>query len=691
MPLFALTILLSAFLLFLVQPIIAKQILPWFGGSTAVWTTCMLFFQMLLLAGYSYAHLMTRQTPRVQARVHIALLAASLLALPIIPGDALKPDGAQDAALRILVVLALTVGLPYFLLSATGPLLQKWIAHRFPEKTVYRLFALSNFGSLLGLLAFPFVIEPFATSRAQSLAWSGAYALFALACGVTAWKAGRRAESAVASAAADSAAAGIVEIPAPRATDYGMWLALAALGSVILLAATSHMTQNIASAPFLWVLPLALYLISFIIAFEGRGGRGWYERNLWAWPALAITVAMAWGLSANRGVLDIRLAIPLYSAGVLLACVFCHGELARCKPAPRYLTEFYLTLSAGGAAGGLFVALVAPRVFPAYYELPLALIALAALAVWLWRDAKWLAAPALAATVATSYYGFAYRDVIAADVIAMHRNFYGVTRVKLQGTGELQVRRLLHGVILHGEQYTQGPNRFEPGTYYSRTSGVGRAIAVKQERAGMRLGVVGLGTGTLAAYGRAGDVVRFYELDPDVLQLALREFDYLRAAPAALECEIGDARLSMERELRAGRAQGFDVLAIDAFSSDSIPVHLLTREAFEVYARQIAPDGIIAVHISNRFLDLKPVLANIAAAAGLVARLVADDPGIETGASKTDWVLLAKTPSVFQHSYFAEAAPLAPRPDLSLWTDQFNNLFDALKGKSFSDWRAMFD
>jgi hypothetical protein len=477
----------------------------------------------------------------------------------------------------------------------------------------------------------------------------------------------------------------------PRAGDYVQWLLLSALGSVILLATTSHMTQNVASVPFLWVLPLTLYLASFVIAFEGRGGRGWYDRRIWLAPTLAIVVAMAWGLSANRGVLDLRIAIPLYCAGVLLVCVFCHGELARRKPAPCYLTSFYLMLSLGGAAGGLFVGLIAPRVFSAYYELPLALAALAALAVWLLRPNKLWIASALVAAIATGIYGLNYRQMLRNDTLAMHRNFYGAVRVKLQGSGEQQVRRLMHGVILHGEEFTQGPYRFEPGTYYGRSSGIGRAIAAKQVRDGMRLGVVGLGTGTLAAYGRSGDVLRFYELDPDVLTMARTDFHYLAASPAAIECEIGDARLSMERELEANRPQRFDVLALDAFSSDSIPVHLITREAFEIYKRQVAPDGIIAVHISNRFLDLKPVLANIGTATGLAARLVSDDPDKSTGLSRTDWVLLAKDRSVFDREPLRGANPLEPQPRMALWTDQFNNLLDALKRRPAGGWGALFD
>ncbi len=695
MPLFAFTILLSAFLLFLVQPIVAKQILPWFGGTSAVWTTCLVFFQVVLLAGYTYSHLLTRRlSARSQSLVHIALLAASLAFLPIIPRESLKPAGEEDAALRIIVLLAATVGLPYFLLSTTGPLLQKWVAHRFAEKTVYRLFALSNFGSLIGLLAFPFAIEPFASSAVQSYAWSAAYALFVLVCGATAWRARTRAGAAAAlDATAGDPGAARADDHAPRAGDYALWLALSALGSVMLLAATSHMTQNIASVPFLWVLPLTLYLASFVVAFEGRGGRGWYDRRWWMFPTLVVVVAMAWGLSAARGVLDIYVAIPLYCIGVFLACVFCHGELAQRKPAPRYLTQFYLMISLGGALGGLFVGLVAPRIFPAYYELPLALAALAALALWFSWGLKALIGPALIASIATCYYGLAYREFLRNDVLVMQRNFYGMQRVKLQGSGDLEVRRLLHGVILHGEQFVRGPHKFEPGTYYARSSGVGLAIESKQELGPVRLGVVGLGVGTLSAYGRSGDVVRFYELDPDVLELAKTRFWYLRESPARIEFALGDARLSMERELREQRPQRFDVLAIDAFSSDSIPVHLITKEAIEIYAREIAPDGIIAVHVSNRFLDLKPVLANIGVATGLSVRLVADAPSDESGASSTDWVLMAKDPRVFDSDLLADRVQtIAPQPRFSLWTDQFNNLLDVLKTRPLADLRsALFD
>jgi len=368
---------------------------------------------------------------------------------------------------------------------------------------------------------------------------------------------------------------------------------------------------------------------------------------------------------------------------------FCNGELALHKPAPRYLTQFYLTISLGGALGGLFVGLVAPRLFPTTFELPLALMALAAMGLVVVWNNKFLIGPALVASLATAWYGSDYLTFLRDDVIYMHRNFYGTLRVREQGTGDLQVRRLLHGVILHGEQSTTAPDRLEPGTYYARTSGVGRAIEARQAAGPMRIGVVGLGVGTLSAYGRAGDTIRFYELDPDVLALAKNYFSYLPSSPSDLEFVIGDARLSLERELARGAKQGYDVLAIDAFSSDSIPVHLITREAIDLYMQHVAPDGLLAIHISNRFLDLKPVLANIAQSLRLEARLVSDSPTGSGSASMTDWVLIARTDAPFAHELLEVATPVEPNPSFSLWTDQFNNLLDVLKSSPLEEFRRL--
>jgi hypothetical protein len=691
--LFATTILLSACLLFLVQPMLAKQILPWFGGGSAVWTSCVVFFQVLLLLGYAYAHASSRWlAPRTQAWVHAALLALSLAWLPVVPSVAHVPDGgADDAAWAIALVLAAAVGLPYLMLSTTGPLLQKWATRRLPDAAVYRLFAVSNAGSLAGLLAYPFVIEPLAGAGAQARGWSLAYALFASCCAASAfWSlrapapaAVRLAEDAV---PGDGAAAPPANVPGWL--DYAHWLVLSAVGSVLLLGATSHITQNIAAVPFLWVLPLALYLVSFVLAFEGRGGRGWYDRR-WGVPLAGLfAVAMAAGLTAERGVLDVGLAIPLYALGVAAGCLFCHGELALRKPPGSHLTQFYLTLASGGAAGGLAVALLAPRWLDAYYELPLALLALgllalpAAVALRRTHGMGWSTVAGIAALLTVGgcgYYGWEYAQFLRRDVVLMQRNFYGMLRVRETGEGDERMRRLLHGVILHGEQPLQGERRLEPGSYYAPSSGVGRALGLLQgDKPALRVGVVGLGVGTLAAYARAGDLLRFYELDPDVLALAEQRFDYLRSARGRIEHVVGDGRLSLERELRAGAPQRFDLLAVDAFSSDSIPVHLLTLEAVALYRRHLAEGGIVAVHISNRFLDLEPVLANIAAELGLTAMLLADSPPAASGASRSDWVLLAERAE--RLAPLAEHGELlAPRPERTLWTDRHSSLLEVLR------------
>jgi hypothetical protein len=687
MPLFAATIALSALLLFLVQPIIAKQILPWFGGSAGVWSVCMVFFQSTLLAGYAYAHLLTRKlTPRRQFHVHVTLLVASLAVLPIIPNAALKPVGGHDAALAILLVLLATIGLPYFLLSSTGPLLQAWIAHRFAARTVYRMFALSNLGSLLGLVAFPFFVEPLLSSRGQALAWSSVYLVFVAGCAWSAWQCRHGAPAratADASPAPDTAENALAGTPA-------IWLGLSALGVVLLLATTNQLQQNVASAPFLWVLPLALYLFSFVVVFEGRGGRGWYSPR-WGVPAaLGAALLMAGGLTLSNGVLDVSLAVPLYCLGLLAACIFCHGELAARKPPSAELTRFYLMISIGGALGGIFVGLIAPRIFASLYELPLALVfvAVAAFAAALRRPGLgrgWSLGLTAAATLAAG--GIAWEDwnyvsFLDHDLIVMQRNFYGTLRVREIDDAGVRVRRLLHGVILHGEQATSGPERDLPGSYYTRTSGVGLAIARAQaHKPAVRIGVIGLGVGTLAAYGRAGDSVRFYELDRDVVALANSRFTYLQSTPARVEVALGDARLSLESEAQAGAPQGFDVLAVDAFSSDSIPVHLLTREAILLYVHHLADGGIVAVHISNRFLDLQPVLANIAATTGLHATLIDDEIEDEASkASSSEWVLVAADASTLADGPIGKRGEaLRDQADVGVWTDGYNNLLRVMK------------
>ena len=689
MILYAATILVSSFLLFLVQPIIAKQILPWFGGSAAVWTTCLVFFQLALLAGYTYSDFSGKLRGRVQSNLHIVLLVASLVSLPIVAGVGWKPVGDEDPLWRILGLLTATIGLPYFMLSTTGPLVQSWFAREHTDpviaKRVYRFFALSNFGSLVGLLAYPFAIEPWVSTKVQAWGWSAGYALFALLCAASALRARRNETSVVATdhPAADTAqAAAPADDTPPGIGDYALWLSLAALASVLLLSISNHITQNVASIPFLWVLPLTLYLLTFVLCFEGRGGRGWYIRSIWLGPTLAVLGLMAWGLTAERGVLHIDSAVPLYCGGLFLACMFCHGELAHAKPAARYLTRFYLMLSLGGAVGGMFVGLAAPKLFDIYWELPLGLTACALLALVVTRKlfARPLTAFApLAAMVSVGvcgYYAHAFDTFMREDTILAKRNFYGALRVKQTAPDSEPgaQRRLMHGVIMHGEQYVARDSRDIITSYYGDSSGVGMAIE-RIHPVEQRVGVIGLGAGTLAGYAQKGDTFRLYEINPQVIDVAMHYFYYLTESPGKIETALGDARLVLERE----PAQRFDVLAVDAFSSDAIPVHLITREALQVYLKHIKPDGAVAFHVTNRYLQLAPVVKLLADEVGMEAVLITDDPD-DPHLSRTDWVIVTRNRDFINDpDVAAKRAKIEPIKGLTPWTDDFNNLYRILK------------
>jgi len=683
MLLFAATVFTSAFLLFLVQPIIAKQILPWFGGNASVWTVCMVFFQLVLLGGYAYADAVTRKlAPRAQAILHTVLLAASLAFLPILAAESWKPGHDTEPTGRILLLLVMTIGLPYFLLSTTGPLVQAWFARSFPSATVYRLFALSNLASLVALIAYPPLIEPVTTLQAQSYTWSAVYVAFAAMCAASAWAAAKKGVSLEPETVVNEASA-----PAPRAGDYALWLGLSALGSLLLLAVTSHITQNVASVPFVWILPLVLYLLSFILVFDvgsGRGKSGWYAR-IWALPLLfALLSAMAYYLSQNLGVMRIHYTIGLYCAGLFVACMFCHGELAAMRPAPKYLTRFYLMISIGGAAGGLFVGLVAPRIFSIFLELPLALIACAALAAWLtWKtaraagDRKLYAAPALAlaVTAGTAWHAWEYLDYIRTDALVMTRNFYGTLRVKEydRGEGPNSSRALVHGVINHGWQYTDPELRKEPISYFGPGSGIARALDFYEGRP-RRVGIIGLGVGSFTAWGRPGDYFRVYELDPDVVKLARERFWYLSDARAKIDVVTGDGRLSMERDT----PQKFDLISVDAFSSGSIPIHLLTREALRAYKRHLAPGGVIVYNVTNRFVNLAPQLKLVAEAEDMKIVLVEDSPD-DSKYSGTSYVLVTQNEQLLADKRFANPGAIEPIKGLETWTDSYNNLFKVVR------------
>ena len=662
---YAATIFLSSFLLFLVQPLIARLILPWFGGSAAVWTTCMLFFQVVLLAGYAYAHWVSSR--RLYRVMHSALLLAAVLTLPIAPAESWKPLGTEEPVSHILLLLAVAVGLPYFLLASTSPLLQAWYARARPHGDPYRLFAVSNLASLAALIGYPFAVEPVLTASQQVSIWSWLFAAFALLCAVVAW---------LTPAAAEKAET--VQEAEEKRQPVWLWLALAATGSALLLAVTNHLTQNVASVPLLWLAPLTLYLLTFIIAFEGRG---WYRPALLWIVFLGWLAAMGWLLVDAEHRFDLPVQLAVYLPGLFLACLFCHGELYRLRPPPRQLTFFYLMVSAGGALGGLLVAVVAPLVFDGYYELGVGLVAVAVLAALrfraLGRVPRYASLALLLGVVAcAAYEAFHHYE----DVRVATRSFYGVLRVKEFGEpgAQTHLRRLVHGAIMHGEQYMHDDLRRNTTTYYQPTSGIGAAILSRQDRP-IRVGVVGLGTGTLAAYGRPGDVFRFYDIDPGVVRIARSEFTYLGDSRASIEISLGDARLALERE----PPQQFDVLAVDAFSSDAIPVHLITREALGAYLRHVRPDGIVAFHLSNRFLDLVPVAARLAKEHGLHAYLVRDDPDDEdeTGRSKTDWVLIARDEAVLKRPVLVEAGaePAEDQPEWRTWTDDYSNLIQILK------------
>ena len=663
------TIFLSSFLLFLVQPLIARLILPWFGGSAAVWTTCMLFFQALLLAGYAYAHWLTRlSNKRAEALIHSVLLLAAVATLPIAPSEAWKPLGTEEPITRILLLLGASVGLPYLLLASTSPLLQAWFSRARPGENPYRLFAVSNLASLLALIGYPFLVEPFLGGVQQVHVWSWLFAAFALACAAMAWMTPRQAVE-----AAPSEQGGSTQTP------YALWLALSATGSVLLLAVTNHLTQNVAAVPLLWLVPLTLYLLTFIIAFEGRG---WYQLE-WLWAILlALVGTMGWLLVETEYDFDLVVQLAVFLPGMFIGCLFCHGELYKLRPAPARLTSFYLAVSLGGALGGLLVAVVAPLVFNGYYELGVALVVLATLAAL--RLATVGRIPAfvslallLGIAASAAYDGFRYhRDVRVAT-----RSFYGVLRVKEYGRAgeESHMRRLVHGAIMHGEQYMDDKYRRQLTTYYHEDSGIGAAIRSLPEGRPAKVGVIGLGAGTIAAYGRKGDTYRFYDIDARVMQIARTQFTYLNDSAATIELALGDARLTLERE----PPQNFDVLAVDAFSSDAIPVHLITREALGTYLRHMKPDGIVAFHVSNRFLDLIPVVARLAKEQGAHAVLVRDDPDEEEDhrRSRSDWVLVSRDPAALQREAMVEreATEAEDRPEWRTWTDDYSNLIQILK------------
>jgi hypothetical protein len=763
---YRLTIFLGAFLLFAVQLLLAKYFLPWFGGAPAVWTTCMFFFQMLLLAGYAYAHgLANWFSPRLQSALHFSLLFASLVLLvclafawpsPLTPDGGWKPQGAEQTTWSLIVLLAVSVGLPYFVLSTTAPLLQAWFARTQPRETPYRLYAVSNLGSFLALLSYPFLVEPWLTLKMQARLWSLGFLGYAIGCGYCALQAGRNKTwegmSSLPDGNGEAGRGGFAEQNKPGLGSYTLWLSLTACGSIMFLASTNQICQDIAAVPLLWILPLSLYLLSFVICFEKPD---WYSRGAFH---LAFGLALYAACYVLKGGASgsIVIQVAAYSLSLFTACMVCHGELYRSKPGPCFLTSFYLIVALGGALGGIFVALIAPHLFKSFWEYQLGLWGSALLMfIILMRDkGSWLycsrfgmaslaigaaflpactalasphktglsdLTPFVAALVAAillarkSQTGF---DAIRARAVPLYcgtallvlgavcffiarsqaqgsilvvRNFYGVLTVREQNADRPDWRayELIHGRVTHGFQFCSQAKRGLPTGYYGTTSGVGvallhlhEAVAGSAGDRSLRIGIVGLGVGTLAAYAKAGDFVRFYEINPEVVRIARDTgyFTYVRNCPAKLDVIEGDARLSMEDELRRKEPQQFDLLAVDAFTGDAIPVHLLTQEAFRVYLNEIRkPNGVLAIHISNHYVDLNPVLMGIAEHFGLKYILI-HTSGDGNVVNESFWGLLSQNGKFLDSlsSSKQSNSKEAHRPAVRLWTDDYSNLLQVL-------------
>jgi spermidine synthase len=676
----------GAFLLFGIQPIAAKRLLPWFGGSAAVWITCLVFFQIVLLAGYLYAHaLSSRLSARAQAVVHVGALLVSLPALLLLLWTGPPRSVDANPTLDVLRLLAATVGLPYVLLASTSPLLQAWLARRPGAALPYRLYALSNLGSLVGLLGYPVLIEPFVPWRHQALGWAAAYAGFVGFSTLAALRAAGGAEGRPAGEPASPGDAAEPPPPAPSRAERAFWVLLAGAASLLLLAVTARLTRDIVPAPLLWVVPLSAYLLTFVLCFE-------WPRLYWRpiWLGFLLPVALVGVAYLGRGGfsgLSLRWRAAMFIGGFFLCCMMCHGEIARRRPGASWLTAFYLLVALGGALGGLVAGVVAPVSSVHLVEFPAGLIlvglcwVLASLqGVWprLGRRTQLVATALL--PLSLGVYAMYVVDSMRASTrgYLLARSFYGQLGVRDDGVPgtETASRTLVHGGTIHGTQWQDASRRGQLTTYYCETSGVGLALARLPTERPRRVGVIGLGTGTLAAYGRPGDEYRVYEIDPLVLRVAESEFTFLHDSRAEIVVVLGDARRTLEAE----PPQLFDLLAVDAFSGDAIPAHLLTLEALELFLRHLAPDGILAIHVSNHYVDLQPVLAAAATELDRPALNVIAEGDSARICYPTQWILILppngrlRYATLWLHGADAEAPS-----EFRTWTDDRWSLYPVLR------------
>jgi spermidine synthase len=716
--LFVVAILASSFLIFLVQPMVGKRILPWFGGTPSVWTLCLAFYQTTLFLGYAYAHFLIRfASPIAQLGIHTAVVAAAWLALPVLPSDVWKPADVANPSVDIVAMLSANVALPFIALASTGPLVQAWFARSYPLRSPYPLYAVSNIGSFAALLAYPFFMERVLPLSTTGILWSYAFAattLSVLACAYFARLAD--AESKPTVATQPTSASDPVEL-----SQIVLWVLLAGCAVVLLMGVTNSVCLDVASVPFLWILPLATYLLTFILCFAS-------DRNYKTMPyAILTTVAFfltlgdtmvlnaTWYMmdKAAHGsfsifLLSVYIQIPAYCALLFGGCMIMHGELYRLRPPPESLTTFYLCVSGGGALGGLFVGLLAPVLFNDYLEtrvgvgLALALgLATNALktreanpgAPWGWQW-KWAAPLAFALGI----FALVPPAKNRANILTIERSFFGVLRVlELSGNVSHQ-RQLISGSTLHGVQFFGEKKRPVPSSYYGRATGIAAMLGGRAQGRPSRVGLIGLGVGTLSAYGRPGDLFRYYEIDPAVVHIARDTgyFTYLETSPADIEIVVGDARLEIAREQNQSGSQNFDFLILDAFSSDAIPVHLLTIEAFRLYLKALGPDGVLAAHVSNRHFELLPLVARVGLDVGLTSLVVETASSPQNQSQPSDWILLSQNPQRLKQLERAvrfRTKRLGLRPNhalirrplmenltrVPLWSDDYSDLLSALK------------
>ncbi len=687
---FAFQIFLSAFLLFQVQPIVARFILPNFGGASNVWTICLVFFQVSLLIGYTYAYLLNRWLPPLkQALVHAALVFITLVAfLPISLDSVSYTVESQSPQLGILLLLISSIAAPYVLISSSGPLFQNWFRSRYQNQNTYRLYALSNVGSLLGLLSYPFIIEPLLSLHQQALLWSAGFVLYFI------WTLACLYSLRHISTNVHEEQESVTNSPI-RVADAFIWACMAGIATTLLLATTNKITMDVASVPFLWILPLTLYLLSFIICFDRAA---WYIRKLWI-PLLFVVSVVGLKALLQGANSSIYFQISAYLSMLFVGCMVCHGELYRLRPNAKKLTHYYLLISFGGAMGGVFVALVAPRIFNDYVELQLSWIALyVVVGLCIFANSQFrhritdISTQLMWTVWIACFTTFLFFNSFSekANVLQQARGFYGVLKLKSydlpdnHSSGANRYLTLVNGAITHGtEYYKDDTPLFIPTSYFTAESGIGLAIGrqSQQHSRSPDVGVIGMGVASISALCESCRSLTFYEIDPNVVAFEKKWFSSLstvREMGVETDIFIGDGRKLLEAQWESNAQAQFDVLAVDAFSGDSIPVHLLTREAFALYFKQLRSDGVLAVHVSNRHLDLVPVVASLATDLGVKAILVHNKMSKNRVSYSSQWVLLTGNDTLFSNIESETVRMLEPMFE-QLWTDEYSNLLSVLR------------